>query len=163
MLKTPARSRMIIILALYSIFILTASLVSRYITPEEGLTISVYLPTALITILISILVNTRTGIISAVILSVSLFLIPGDQVNNFIFSLVSGILGSLVVYKAEHRIVLVKAGLIISLINVGVAVTLGLMQNSELNYYLDAVIFSFINVFSAEFLPLDFFLSLNIS
>ena len=158
-LKTPARSRMIIILALYSIFIVTASLVSRYITPEEGLTISVYLPTALITILISILVNTRTGIISAVILSVSLFLIPGDQVNNFIFSLVSGILGSLVVYKAEHRIVLVKAGLIISLINVGVAVTLGLMQNSELNYYLDAVIFSFINgflcgVFTLGLLPI---------
>ena len=72
------------------ITILSASLVNRYLTPAEGLPVAVYLPAALITMLISILLNTRTGIISAVILSFSLFLLPGDQVGNFIFSFVSG-------------------------------------------------------------------------
>ncbi|HAK47187.1 MAG TPA: metal-dependent phosphohydrolase, partial [Spirochaeta sp.] len=159
LLKTPARSRMFLVFSLYSIFIISAALVSRYITPADGLPISAYLPAALITMLISILINTRTGIISAVIISISLFLIPGTQVNNFIFSFVSGVFGSLIVYKAEHRITLIKAGVIISFINAAVIITLGLIQNAELNYFLNALIISAINgflcgVFTLGLLPI---------
>ena len=158
-LETPSRSRMFVVLSLYLIFILSAALVSRYAKLDDGIPISVFLPSALMTMLISIIVNTRTGIISAVILSISLFLIPGTQFNNFIFSLVSGVFGSLIVYKAEHRITLVRAGVFLSLVNTGVVVFLGLIMNSVFNYYIDATIFSVVNgflcgVFTLGLLPI---------
>ena len=109
--------------------------------------------------LISILVNTRTGIFSAVVLSFSLFLLPGDQISNFIFTFVSGVFGSLIVYKAEHRITLIKAGVIISLINAGVIVTLALINNVALTNFLDTILIAVANgflcgVFTLGLLPI---------
>ncbi|MDC7227169.1 MAG: HDIG domain-containing protein [Spirochaetales bacterium] len=159
LLESPALSRMYLMLTLFAIFILAAALESRYMNLAEGMPLAVFLPSALITMLVSIMINTRTGIMSAVIISLSLFLIPGDQVNNFIFSFISGVSGSLIVYKAEHRITLIRAGVVISLVNAGVVITLGLIQNSTLSYYLDALIISVINgflcgVFTLGLLPI---------
>ncbi len=147
LLKTPAKSRMYLILALFTIYIISVSLVTRYLTDAEGRPAAVFIPVALFTMLISILVNTRTGILSAVILSFSLFLLPGGQVENFIFTFISGIFGSIIVYKAEHRITLIKAGLIISVVNALVVITLGLINNFEITYYPDAILISIINGF----------------
>ena len=159
LIETPAKSRMFLILSLFSIFFVIASLITRYIDPADGLPAAVFVPIALITMLISILVNTRTGIFSAVVLSFSLFLLPGDQISNFIFTFVSGVFGSLIVYKAEHRITLIKAGVIISLINAGVIVTLALINNVALTNFLDTILIAIANgflcgVFTLGLLPI---------
>ena len=159
LVKTPATSRLYIILGFFAVYAVVSALVSRYTDPAAGMPESVFLPTALITMLISILINTRVGIISSIILSLSLFMLPGEQINNFIFAFISGVFGSLVVYRAENRITLIKAGLIIAGLNAAAAVMLGLLQNSGIGFFFDAVIFSLINgflcgVFTLGLLPI---------
>ncbi|MBI9105535.1 MAG: HDIG domain-containing protein [Spirochaetales bacterium] len=154
LLAVPAKSRLYLIMVLFSFYILTAALITRYTNHSGSLPEAVYLPTALIIMLISILINTRAGVISTIILSLSLFLLPGAQMNNFLYAFISGVFGSLIVYKAENRITLIKAGLIISLINTSLIIMLGLLNNSELSYYFDAILVSIINGFLCGVLTL---------
>ena len=159
LVETPGKSRLYLTLALFSIFILTAAVITRYTNPYPGIPESVFIPTALITMLISILINTRTGIISSILLSLSLFILPGEQINNFIYAFISGVFGSLVVYRAEKRITLIKAGLMLAGINTATAVMLGLLRSAELGFYFDAVLISLINgflcgVFTLGLLPI---------
>lgn len=154
LVAAPAKSRLYLMMILYSIFIVTAALISRYSNLAEGFPEAIYLPTALIAMLISILTNTRTGIISSIILSIALFLLPGAQINNFLYAFISGVSGSLVVYKAENRITLIKAGFIISLVNSSVIIMLGLIRNAELAFYFDAVVLSVVNGFLCGVLTL---------
>jgi len=154
LVATPAKSRMYLIMVLFSIYIVIAALITRYTNLSENLPEAVYLPTALIIMLISILINTRAGIMSTIILSLSLFLLPGAQINNFIYAFISGVFGSLVVYKADNRITLIKAGLIIAFINSSLILMLGLLKNSELSFYFDAVVLSVINGFLCGVLTL---------
>ena len=154
LVKIPAKSRLYTIMVLLVIYILLAALISRYVDPPEGMPEAVYLPTALIIMLIAILVNTRTGIMCTLIISLSWFMLPGSQVNNMIYSFISGTFSSLIVYKAENRITLIKAGLIIALINSLMTVMLGFLRNAELAFFLDGVMISAVNGFLCGVLTL---------
>ena len=154
LVRVPLKSRLYLIFALFSIFIISSSLVVRYLSGSNNLPAAVFMPVAIFTMLISILINPRTGVLSSVVLSLTFFILPGSQVENFIFSFISSVFGSLIVYKAQHRITLIKAGVLISLINVGVVITLGLMKNAEISYYPDAVLISAVNGFLSGVLTL---------
>ena len=154
LVKKPAKTRLYLLLILFSIYILGNSLLVRFLSITLNFFSSVFLPIALFTMLISILMNTRTGILSAVILSLTVFILPGNQVDNFIFTFISGVFGSLIVYKAQHRITLIKAGVILSLINAAVVIALGLIKNIDISYYPDAILISVVNGFLSGVLTL---------
>ncbi len=159
LLKTPIRNMLFLMLILFAVYSVTSSLVIRYLNLQEGMIFAAFVPTALVTILISIMINTRVGIISSIILSLSILIMPGNQIYNFIFTFLSGAFGSLIVYGAENRITLVKAGLFVSLLNTSVIIIIGLLQSMEASWYLNAVLVSVVNgflcgVFTLGLLPI---------
>ncbi len=147
LLRTPIRNMLFLMLILFAVYSVTSSLVIRYLNLQEGMIFSAFVPTALVTMLISIMINTRVGIISSIILSLSILIMPGNQIYNFIFTFLSGAFGSLIVYGAENRITLVKAGLFVSLLNTSVIIIIGLLQSMEASWYLNAVLVSIVNGF----------------
>ena len=147
LVKTPARHYLYTIIIMFIIYILTAILLKRYLKTNEFLPVSIFIPTALITMLVSIMVNVATGVVSSVILSLCLLIIPGAQLFNITFAFISGFFGSLVVKNTEHRIHLIKAGLIISLINIVTVFALCLINNTDFNNITIIIVFALANGF----------------
>jgi putative nucleotidyltransferase with HDIG domain len=79
---------------------------------------SVLLPTAIVVMLPSFLVRHRLAFVFAILLPLGAFLGGAMDVNAFVFALGSGIASSLVLYNAQKRMDLLKAGLVIAVTQV---------------------------------------------
>ena len=73
---------------------------------------------------------------------------------NFFFALISGIVATRTVSRAEKRIELIRAGIGVSLINILLVVCLGLFQNNDLRHILYGVIYAGLNGFGCAILNL---------
>jgi putative nucleotidyltransferase with HDIG domain len=126
----------IALLAILSAAYLTgAMLISRLSFDAPYFPVSLFLPTALVVILPSILLGPRIAIIMAVVLPLSAFLSGSFDTPAYIFALASGITAAFTLHGAEKRMDLVKAGFIIAGINSIAALGILLVQRCALNEY----------------------------
>jgi cyclic-di-AMP phosphodiesterase PgpH len=98
---------------------------------KEWVPPSVIIPTTAMAMLLAILVSTPVGVTFALASSLGLLLLSGMSMTSFLFAFMSGVAGTAVVLGAEKRIDLVRAGLILSLLDAGFLAVLGLLGNME--------------------------------
>ncbi len=150
------RNQVVFLAAAVLIFLLGAGLASRFFTPREGIPVSVILPTAAISILVTLIVSTRAGIGLSVILALLVLPLARLDAYAFLFVLLTGVAGTAVVQRAERRIDLVKAGLYLSALNVALLVLFALLQSVGRGWLLPVLGWAFLNGFVCSMISLGF-------
>jgi putative nucleotidyltransferase with HDIG domain len=150
------RNQIIFLSAAVLIFLLAAALLGRFFTPGPGIPVSVILPTAAVSILVTLIVCTRAGIALSMILALLVLPLAKMDPYAFLFVLLTGVAGTAVVQRAERRIDLVRAGLYLSGLNVVLLVFFVLLQSAGRGWLLPVLGWSFINGFASSMISLGF-------
>jgi cyclic-di-AMP phosphodiesterase PgpH len=138
------------------LYALLATLADRFLSIPGGLPLSVFLPSATIGMLVCIVLSpsAATGF---VLCMATLLLVPARlDVGAVVFALLSGIGGIAVVSRAETRIDLIRAGLILSALNIPVLFGLGFMANADNSWFAAAALGGIVNGFLCGVLALGF-------
>jgi putative nucleotidyltransferase with HDIG domain len=138
-------SRVYMVLSLLFLYGFMGFVTSRLSFPGELFPLSIIMPTALVSMIISIVIHTRSGISASIIMSLLLVLIPGTGVYDSIFALFSGIAGTFVVRGAVRRIELMKSGIGLGLVHLFVAIVIGFFQNADISWFFTAAFWGIIN------------------
>jgi putative nucleotidyltransferase with HDIG domain len=123
---------------------------------SDWLPFSVIIPVGMFSILITMIVSPRVGIISSLVLSLLLLIVARMDVAAFLFALFSGAAGCAVALKAERRIDLVRAGLALTLFNTLILVTMGFLKNFTVSELPLALAWGGANGFFSGILSLGF-------
>ncbi len=127
----------------YLFFILFISLINQFDLLGNYI-LSLFLPTALLGMMIVVLIGFQEGIISIAILSMSLYLFSDVTISGFIFSFVTGISSVFLIKDVEKRIDLLKASSLLAVINIFLLL-FALPHNFELKYLFISVVWGALN------------------
>jgi putative nucleotidyltransferase with HDIG domain len=116
--------------ALTALYIIGAALVKNLSFNTEIFPVSIVLPTALVIMLPSLLIGPPLALAWALALPLGAFLATGFDLPAYTFALVSGVVASYTLRRAEKRMDLVKAGLIIAGANGGAAIAVLLINGA---------------------------------
>jgi putative nucleotidyltransferase with HDIG domain len=143
--RTFSRQEIVLLAILSAAYLIGATLVSRLSLDAFYFPVSLFLPTALVVMLPSILLGSRIAITMAIVLPLSAFVSGSFDIPAYIFALTSGVAAAFTLHGAQKRMDLVKAGFIIAGVN-GIA-SLGILfiQRCALNEYLLMLFWSAFN------------------
>jgi putative nucleotidyltransferase with HDIG domain len=150
------RGHVLLLLALGLAYVIISAMVVRFAAIPDWLPASVMLPTGAMAMLVAILVSTPVGVFFSLAASLALLPLTGMSIQAFLFAFLGGIGGTAVVLDAERRIDLVRAGLLLSLVEGAVLVMLGLLGNYESRMVLSLVGGGLANGFFCGILALGF-------
>jgi len=125
------RGHALVLLALGLAYVVIASLVVRFVSLPDWVPASVALPTGAMSMLVSILVSTPVGVSFSLAVSLALLPLTGMSIHAFLFAFLGGIAGTAVVMRADRRIDLVRAGMLLAVAEGLVLLVLGLLGNYE--------------------------------
>ena len=138
------------------IFLLASALLARFFTPAGGIPFSVILPTAAISILVTLIISTRAGIALSLILALLVLPVAEMDPYSFLFVLLTGVAGTAVVQRAERRIDLVRAGVYLSALNIVLLVFSALLHSIGRSWLLPVLGWSLLNGFVSSMVSLGF-------
>ena len=113
---TLSREALILAIGAALVFFAAAIVISRFVELSDPLYLAIFLPAALCTLLLAILVGQRFALLYGLGLSFLVLLASGLDVRPFAFTLVVAEAGAFAVRKALSRIDLVRAGTVIALV-----------------------------------------------
>lgn len=96
----------------YFVIALAASRISGL---GEAVPWAVFLPTGVVAILVTVLLGPRSGVTFSFLMAVSILGLSGLDAQNAIFALFSGVAAALSARRANQRLDLVKAGLVLAI------------------------------------------------
>ncbi|MFO7848452.1 MAG: HDIG domain-containing protein [Spirochaetia bacterium] len=138
----------IILLAASVIFSLNILFVVRFSFIPPSYPASLGMLTAFLSMMISILMTERTGIIASLLFSLGLFAVPAIGIYSFLFSFFAGVTGIYAVRNAERRIDLVTGTLKLTVVVVLILLVIGLLQRESASWMLNAagfgILYSFV-------------------
>ena len=143
-----------LVLGLSLVYILIAAFSLRFFQFPPWFPPSVAIPASAFTMLVSILVSTPIGVAFNLAVSLSVLLLTGMSIQAFLFAFLSGIAGAAVVMNAEKRIDLIRAGVLLSVLNCVILTVLGLLSNMEPGRLFSVMIAGIVNGFSCGVLTL---------
>jgi cyclic-di-AMP phosphodiesterase PgpH len=117
---------------------------------------SVLLPTALITMLVSILISERVAFIASLVFALALLPVAGMDIYTFLFAFFAGLAGTVSVVGASKRIDLIRASLLLSGGQALAFMFTGLFQSYELTWFLLGSAWAGLNGFLCGVLTLGF-------
>ncbi|MDR1363123.1 MAG: HDIG domain-containing protein [Spirochaetaceae bacterium] len=118
--------------------------------------VSIILPTALVVMLVSISIDARLGMIIALILPLGAFLSGCINAQSYIVAIASGASSALLLRRARRRMDMVKAGVVIGVVNVISAASVLLIQNCPFQFYLYILFWAAVNGVASGMLVLGF-------
>lgn len=154
--RSLKRNQVLFLAATVLTFLLASALLARFFTPAEGIPFSVILPTAAISILVTLIISTRAGIVLSLILALLVLPVAEMDPYSFLFVLLTGVAGTAVVQRAERRIDLIRAGAYLSVLNVALLVFFVLLQSISRSWLLPVLGWSLLNGFVSSMISLGF-------
>jgi putative nucleotidyltransferase with HDIG domain len=115
--KSLSDAEIYLLSVLVSLYLIIAVFFRNLSLGIEAFPVSMVIPTALVVMLPGILISPRLALALAMVLPLGAYLSGSYDTPAYIFALVSGVVASYVLRKAERRMDLVKAGLVIAAAN----------------------------------------------
>ena len=145
---------------------LAASLIGSYIIGTvlidnlspvfEGFPVALAIPTALFIMLFAVFFGKRTAMIMAIALPLGSYFAGAYDMYSYLIALVSGAVSSTVLHKAQNRMSLIKAGLIIAAANCFAVIVVLLLRQSNLINYPSPLFWAALNGIACGMLILGF-------
>ena len=124
-----------LMIALAAAYIIGSSLTNRFVQLGDHFPVSILIPTALAVMLPAILMGFPIALVTAMLLPLGAFLSESFDVSAYIFALCSGIAAAHVLKRAQKRMDLVKAGLLISAANAASIIIVLLLRQAPVASY----------------------------
>jgi putative nucleotidyltransferase with HDIG domain len=140
--------------ALTTFYYICAAIVRDYRPAGGFMPVSVMLPTALVVMLASILIDPRLARVMALLLPQGALIAESLNGYGYIFALASGIAATLVLQNARKRMDMVKSGLLVALVNVIAVTGILLVRSCRLALYPNILFWAAVNGLAAGMLVL---------
>jgi len=150
------RSQMIFILALGVVYVLVGGIMLRIEMPDGTVPAAVLIPTSTFSILIALLIAPNAGMLFSLIVALLLLPLTRLSVSSFLFAFLSGLAGSVVVLKTERRMDLIRAGLILAIVDLPILWVVCFISNAQTPKLFLIIAWSLANGFSSGILSLGF-------
>jgi putative nucleotidyltransferase with HDIG domain len=121
--------------SLTGFYIIGSVLLNNISSGFEGFPISLAMPTALFIMILAVFLGTRTAMIMAIALPLGSYFMGAFDTNSFFIALVSGATASTVLYNAQNRMSLIKAGLLIAFANCIAVIVVLLINQAYISDY----------------------------
>jgi putative nucleotidyltransferase with HDIG domain len=116
MLNKPLSDKQFLFLTcIHTLYLVSSVIMYHFIALPDNFPLAVVLPTALVTMLISVIISYRAAVLNTAILSLGQILFPAVSPEAIAFVFFSGIIGTRAVRKADKRLDLLNAGMILAL------------------------------------------------
>ena len=112
--KLPSRGQALLLVILQFFYLVLCVVIFRLLPPNTNLPLALFLPTATLTVLVTILITPFAGIAFSLILSFSSLLIQND-LSSFLFAFLAGSLATALATRVQKRIDLIKASFVLCL------------------------------------------------
>ncbi len=122
------------LLLLMSLLIVFVALSARLIVSSP--LPSYFIPVAVVSMLITLLINGRVAAIVVIVAAVIVTLIAGIKFSIFVVSMVGGIFAICTIFNARSRSHIIRSGLYVGVINFVVISAIGIISNFEPNIFL---------------------------
>ncbi|MDR2796489.1 MAG: HDIG domain-containing protein, partial [Spirochaetaceae bacterium] len=116
--------------------------------------VSIALPTALVVMLVSISIDSRLGMVIALLLPMGALLSGSINIEAYIMAAASGTSSALSLRKARRRMDMVMAGAIIAIINVIAVISIMLIRNCPVRFYPSIIFWAVVNGLASGMLVL---------
>ena len=116
-------------------YIILSVLLDYFSLGFEGFPVSLASPTALFIMIISVFLGTRPAIIMALVLPLCSYFAGAFDSNSYFIALISGATASRVLYNAQNRMSLIRAGLLIALANCIAVIVVLLINHAYIGEY----------------------------
>ncbi len=136
--------------------VVVSALVAHFVSLPDWVPVSAAIPTAALAMLIAILVSTTAGVFFSLAVSLAMLLLTGMGVQSFLFAFLGGVAATAVVLDAERRIDLVRAGLVLSLLEAFILVVQGILANEDPAHLIPLAVWGCANGFLCGILTLGF-------
>jgi len=124
-----------LIASLAGSYIIGSVLINTLSPGPEGFPVALAVPTALIIMILAVFMGKRPALIMAIALPLGAYFAGAFDNHSFIIALVSGAAASTVLHKAQNRMSLIKAGIVIAAANcIAVIVVLLIQESNFANY-----------------------------
>jgi len=154
--NTKRKTQYIYVLLVLSLFYtLYVSIIIHITDTYSNMEFSFFIPVALFSMLFSVILDSKTGNLLALLFSLFLFIFPNTTSYDFIFSLVSGLSGAYFVRKIEKRLDLVKAGLYLAVVNILIVLIISLYLGMDFTWFIKAGLMGVLNAFLCSILNLS--------
>lgn len=153
---TLRRNQMVFILALGVIYVLLGGFLLRIEMPAGTMPAAVLIPTSTFSILIALLIGPSAGMLFSLVVALLLLPLTRLSIASFLFAFLSGLAGSVVVLKTERRMDLIRAGLILAIVDLPILWVVCFISNAEPAKLLPVIGWSLANGFSCGILSLGF-------
>jgi len=148
------RKHVLFLAVLLAGYLLLAAVLYSLFTPPAGLPFAVVLPTAAIAIFVALLLSLRAGFVFTFIIGLLLLPIVRMELPSFLFVVLTGTAGTAVVLRSERRIDLIRAGVLLSGLNIVILVVFGLTGSVNGGWVLPAVGWGILNGLGCSMLGL---------
>jgi putative nucleotidyltransferase with HDIG domain len=118
-------------------FYIIGSILLNNISPGlfEEFPVSLAMPTALFIMILAVFLGTRPAMIMALALPLSSYFLGAFDTHSYFIALVSGVTASAVLYNAQNRMSLIKAGILIAFANCIAVIVVLLIRQAYLSDY----------------------------
>jgi putative nucleotidyltransferase with HDIG domain len=124
-----------LLFVLVCLYLAGAGLIKNLVPPLSGFPVSLFFPTALIVMILSVFLGPLLALVMALALPLGACFAGFYDIPSYIFALISGIAASAVLKDAEKRMDLIKAGLAIAAVNCLAAIVILLMRAAYVTEY----------------------------
>jgi putative nucleotidyltransferase with HDIG domain len=133
--RDMADSEIYLLCALTALYLIVAVFLKNLVPDGEYLPLAVILPSALFVMLPALLVSFRIALIFAVFLPLAVYIGGPFDSHSFVFAVISGVVATYSLRKAEKRMDLVKAALLIAGTNTLVMLAILLGRHAGIGVY----------------------------
>ena len=121
--------------ALLCFYIIMPFITGNIFQGNENIPVSLIFPTALPVMIFAVFMGTRTSLIMAIALPLTVYIVGGYDYFSLIIALVSGVAASAVLQGAQKRMEIIKAGLIIAAANAIAVIVIMIIRRAGLDEY----------------------------
>ncbi|MCL2833736.1 MAG: HDIG domain-containing protein [Treponema sp.] len=151
------RDQEVYLICILSALYISGTILTRSLTLSMNFVpVSLFIPTALVVMLIEILIHPRLALFLAIALPLGAYFSDAYDASSLILALVSGASASFVLQGAEKRMDLVKAGLIIAALNCVAIIAIMLGQGTEAAVYPGLIFWAAFNGIASGMLVFGF-------
>ena len=126
------RKQILLVTVLNTVYLITALLILRFSFLPDDLSSVVVFPSALVSMLLAVLVSYRAGVLNAAILSLLQLLLPNPSPESMAFVFFAGVIGTRVIRNVDKRFDLLKAAMLLALLQGGAAAVLTFLSGYPL-------------------------------
>ncbi|MCL2719794.1 MAG: HDIG domain-containing protein [Treponema sp.] len=137
-------------------YIIAAVLINNLSPGFEGFPSALAIPTGLFIMLLAVFLGKRLALIMAIALPLGVYIAGSFDNYSFIIALVNGVTASTVLYKAQNRMSLIKAGLIIAAANCLAVIVVLLIRQANIFEYPALLFWAALNGVISGMLTLGF-------